>query len=507
MRRCSLLAGAAAALVLGCASLPPRIERPPSYAIDDDTGTALATLAAPALAAHKGASGYALLDDDRQAATVRMVLAEVAARTIDVQTYGWSGDVIGRVLWSQLTRAAERGVRVRILVDDMMFDGQRSRLPERPNLEVRVFNPLPGRRLFRVLELARHFAVLNRRMHNKLFIVDDAAVIVGGRNIGDEYFGLDDGHVFHDLDVLSIGPVVQQASSAFDEYWNSRWAWPIAALVRRTREAEARLERHMRAAALESIARYPYPLDLGEAKSLALLAELREHMSWGPGEVLYDSPARMAGEDGDDSAPARAMGALEALARREVVVESAYFVPHPDLPGVRALRRRGVTVRVLTNSLDSTDHVSVHVGYQRTRRSLVESGVELYELRPDAAIGARQHARPSRRGTVTLHAKVAVLDREWVVIGSRNLDPRSRYLDTEVVLAAHSPALAQRTLAAIAPDFALDSAWRVALGDRGGVVWIAREHGRIERSGFEPASLLRSLSVIVLSLLPLEDLI
>src|SRR5579883_1435894 len=226
-RRQRIAASALAVLLAGCAALPPLSPRPPCHALADTDGTALARLFAAARAAHPGESGYALFDDGRASATTRFDLAAVAERSIDLQTFAWSDDVMGGATWSALLGAAARGVRVRVLVDDVALDG-RARLPCRPNLEIRVINPFAQRR-FRLFELLRRFATLDRRMHNKLYVVDGQVAFVGGRNVGDAYFGLGRRYNYRDLDVATVGPVVAQAEAAFDAYWNSARAYPASA--------------------------------------------------------------------------------------------------------------------------------------------------------------------------------------------------------------------------------------------------------------------------------------
>jgi putative cardiolipin synthase len=501
-----LLAGVVAGLA-GCAALPKVVDRPQSRALDDTDSTALGRLYWDAETSHAGESGFVLLEDGRRSATARVALIDIAERTIDVQTFTWNRDVIGRVFWSRLFRAAERGVRVRVLVDDLEMDDGHFGPPTPANFEVRVFNPFAQRKLFRFLELLRRFATLNRRMHNKLFIVDNQVAFVGGRNVGDEYFGLARSYNFRDLDVMAVGPVVAQASNAFDEYWNSPWAFPVSAFEKISPAETARRKERMHAALMESTLQYPYPLDLPPAEIFSLLGALRDELCWGAGEVLWDPPSKLLARHDGDGPPGLKMLELGGQARREVVIESAYFVPRLDLLGIRAIARRGVDVHILTNSLDSTDRVTVHAGYQRVRRSLIDSGVKLHELRPDAAIRRLHIFSPSRDSRLGLHAKVAIFDRETLLIGSLNLDPRSHYLDTEVVLVAHCPRLAERAFALVAPDFDPGNSYFVTVGPNGGLEWIDRESGSLHRSGFEPHVFLRKLEVILLALLPIDSLI
>lgn len=487
------------ALAAGCATLPPYVQRTPSYALPAPVDGELTRLLRPLSGLHPGETGFLPLSDGREALACRIALADLASSSIDVQTFLWPGDRVGAALWQHLTRAADRGVRVRILVDDNgRHDGNLLALAH-PNIEVRFFNPWAARRLGRVLELLRRFDVLDHRMHNKLFIVDDAALLVGGRNVAAEYFGLSDGYNFRDLELLVVGAVLGEASAAFDDYWNSRWAYPASSLAPRPSAAAGAIGGQ---AAVEAGVRGE------EARAaVARFQRLRDGMMWGRGDLLWDLPDdKITAADGEArSPPLHAMRELMAGARRGIVIEAAYFAPDPELSGLREARLRGVSVALLTNSLATTNHVSVHAAYAPLRPSLLRYGVDLYELRPDAAMRSRFVTEPSPRARLGLHTKVAVFDGETVATGSFNLDPRSASLNTEVILVARCPALARAVLSLLAPDFGPANAWRLGVGPRGGVVWHLAEGTHDRVTGFEPAGLVRKVELLLLSLLPLRD--
>jgi putative cardiolipin synthase len=467
--------------------------------------SALGQLLAPALDAHPGETGMVPLDTGRESLVARIALCDLAERSIDVQTFDWGGDTVGRVVWDHLRRAADRGVRVRILVDDVHLGGRHVRMLTHKNIEVRSVNPFGRREGGRVLELLHRFGRLDHRMHNKLFIVDNQVAFVGGRNLADEYFGVSERFNYRDLDVLAIGPAVAQTEEAFDAYWGSPLAIPNTLLGRSTPEERARALATLEEKIVEARRSCPYPLALRRDETLARLDALLPRMSWGVARVVWDDPARLAGTGRlPPGGPNLALEQLLRDAQREIVAEAAYFVPDPSLARVAPVLQRGVLVRILTNSLPSTDLVPVHAHYAATRLPLLSLGAELYELRPDAAMRALHVADQARPARLGLHAKVTIFDRRTVFIGSFNLDPRSRALNTEVVLIAESPALAEQILAQIDRDLAPENSWSLAIGDHGGLIWQgagAPEH----HDGFQPGGAWRQFQDVVFSLLPVRE--
>jgi putative cardiolipin synthase len=526
LRRCLVLM-LAALFLARCASLPEEVSRPESRALTDTGDTPLGRALAPQLARHAPHSGAFPLDSGLDAFVARMVLVEAAARSLDLQYYIWHGDASGRLLMHAVRRAADRGVRVRLLLDDIgtaANDDHLLAIDAHPNIEVRLFNPLAqrsARGLGMLLDLGR----VNRRMHSKSFTADSQATIVGGRNVGDEYFAAREDVQMRDFDVIAVGPVVAEASAAFDLYWNSSQVYPIGALVSRrplpqeVSAAGARLDEFVNT---QREGRY-----LQALRNSGLAAKLRStelDFFWGAARIAFDEPGKIAREPGgqaQDLLP-QLQGAVTAPAS-ELLVISPYFVPGDA--GVAALgqmRAKGVTVRVITNSLAATDVVSVHSGYQRYREALLAAGIEIYELKPNAAQKEDEAAwqREARAGAAhgvsgssraALHAKTLVVDRRTLFVGSMNLDPRSVFLNTEIGVILDMPALARKLAGQLEPQLR-ESAYRLALvpdGAQGSGVrleWIALEATGEVRYASEPAaSLWRRLAAGFLSLLPIES--
>jgi putative cardiolipin synthase len=416
------------------------------------------------LAARPGQSACVLIDEGPAALMLRSVLADQAQRTIDVQTYLYDDDAAGIVLMDRLRLAAERGVRVRLLIDD---NGLRTDdclpllLDSLPNAEVRVFNPFKLRpRWTRPLQLPFEFRRLNHRMHNKLYVVDGAATIIGGRNIGGHYFEAHEQANFTDLDVLLVGPVAREAQQCFERYWSSELSVPLDVAMgkRDAGISRERLERYVKAARFMQL-QDMYRLDSG---GLAEALQRGPHkVHWATTRIVADDPRK---------ASARRMRQvrqvmIDALhetfdcAQREVMAATAYFVP--GRRGARdliRLRRRGVRVRILTNSLASNDVPTVHAGYTKYRRTLLRAGVELYEYQ---RFGSRRHRHYRASASNALHAKTIVVDRKLAWIGSFNLDPRSARLNTEMAVLLDSPALAEDLASRMERDLAPDRSWRV----------------------------------------------
>ncbi len=488
--------------------LPRHIARPPSTAIAAGD-TTLARALAAASAAHPAESGFLLFNRGEGAIQARVALTELAQATLDAQYFEWAGDTLGRVLLERVIAAADRGVRVRLLVDDYNTKGHDlgfEALDAHPNIEVRVFNPFVRGRL-RLPQFVGRWTELNHRMHNKMFIVDGAAAVVGGRNLTDDYFGLGRTLDFRDFDLLAVGAVVPAAERAFDQYWNSEWAYPITAL-RKARSlddlARARARFAGRVAVDRAIFPYPLPRDAGEA--LAALTSLRDRVVWAPAEVVWDDPRRMAQPvRGEVTAVGRTLVALARQARSEIIGENAYLVPHEDLGLVRELVARGVRLQLLTNSLASTDVVAVNAAYAKSRPALTDLGVALYEMKPWAASRALYLADPSSPAHLALHGKAAVFDRAVVFLGSFNLDPRSMYLDTEAVFVVHSPALAREVLDAFAPDFDAANAWHIGrvVGKRA-AAWLTEHGSRADVEPHDPASAWRRMVRSLAGLLPVR---
>ena len=430
----------------GCAVLPSQVERPASFARLDVADTTLARIAAGSTPADgQELSGFRLLPDGAQALDARLALIRRAERTIDVQYYLIANDRTGLEFLSELERAAARGVRVRILVDDLYATGEDALfagVAQHDGIEVRMFNPLPVRAggIAERIALSLHeFSRINHRMHNKLFIADGSYAVTGGRNIADAYFDRSGGANFIDMDLLAAGPVVAQLATVFDRYWNSELAYPVLSLTGARPAAPA---------TPLPPATAPAETDTATASTLAAeLASGRLELVRGSAEVFADAPEKA---DGDATAPTVAQAHLALLesSASQVLLASPYFVPGAAAMQTLAdLRGRDVEISVLTNSFATTDEPLVHLGYARHREALLSAGVDLHELIASGAptgetttsLGSSGHGPSLGR----LHTKLTVIDGQKVFLGSMNMDARSAGLNTEAAIVIHSAPLAR----------------------------------------------------------------
>jgi putative cardiolipin synthase len=431
---------AALALLLigGCATLPENFQRLESYAYTDTDDTRLGKARRDEKLAHPGQSGFFLLGRGLDAFVARALLAHVAEQTIDAQYYLFHNDLTGRLFMDQLLKAADRGVRVRLLVDDMDLGGRdlgAAALDSHPNMEVRIFNPF-SRKTSRISQFVTRLGSVTRRMHNKSFTVDNQATILGGRNIGNEYFEADPDLAFADLDVLAIGPVVKEVSASFDQYWNSELAYP--ALVLKGEPPTPEKIGQMRQQLTEYVAQQADSPYLQALRNSDLANNLRKNnmrFYWGEAEAVYDQPEKLLHDFGKTEyhlAPKLAPY-LKGI-REELIIFSPYFVPGKEGTAfLRQLSERGVRVRILTNSLSSTDVGIVHAGYAKYREDLLRAGVELYEMNKKISKDTRKEKKGKYGSSkASLHAKSFVFDRKQVFIGSLNLDPRAVYHNTEI---------------------------------------------------------------------------
>jgi len=437
-----------AALVAGCASLPPPKDRLETTVLSDTTRTRIGRAIAAGIAANPDKAGIYRLPEPRDAFAARILLAEAAEKSLDVQYFIWHGDRVGYLLFQALWQAAERGVRVRLLLDDLNTKGLDSTiaaLDAHPNIEVRLYNPVVNRDN-RGLNFLTDFSRVNRRMHNKSFTADNQATIVGGRNIADEYFGAGAGLTFADLDVLAAGPAVSEVSRQFDVYWNSGSAYPASAFVGpATADDISQLQAKFVAtrAEPESVA---YLESIRTTAVMRDLLDRRLPLEWAATEVVYDDPAKTLDTEGRKDVLLlpelmRTMGRPE----KQLDIVSPYFVPGDGgTELLAAAARRGVTVRILTNSLAASDAKSVHSGYAKRRRELLQAGVRLYEIKPAASKQADGSASRFGSGSSSgLHAKTLAVDSQRIFVGSFNFDQRSTHLNTEMGVVLSNPVLAQ----------------------------------------------------------------
>jgi putative cardiolipin synthase len=482
--------------------------------LDERDGLTVDALVATLKGAAAGQSGFKLLTLGGEAFLALAVLAARAQRTLDLQYYIFRADTTGSLLSAIVLRAADRGVRVRMLVDGFNLIGrdyQAAVLNTHPNVELRLFNPLAGHAggpFRRLLGLVTEPERANRRMHNKVFIADGRLVVLGGRNVGDRYFGASDEVGFGDMDVLCAGAVVADICASFDGFWRNRAAKTLQSVGIKSRSmAEFGRFRHRISHLRKRQRDSAFAMRLADTKLAQELTEASLDLTWASARLIVDLPDKVAGIRQERFSPLDQLTELAKGAKRELLLVSPYFIPGDrGMSLLAALRARGIKIRLISNSLASTDVIAVHAAYRRYRYALLKIGVEIYELRslPSQA-GKRKELFASSRAS--LHAKVYVLDQARAVIGSLNLDPRSMFLNTEIGVLIHSVVLAGE----LADHFDLlvspDYSYRVCLQDGSEkVMWMDRQDEITTEFFREPgASLWRRLGAFVFQWLPIED--
>lgn len=463
------------------------------------------------LSTHTGKSGIYPLANGRDAFLARLALVESAQYSLDLQYYIWHDDISGRLLAQSLYKAAERGVRVRLLLDDHTMagmDAMIATLNQHPNIEVRLFNPYMQRG-FRPLGYLSDFFRLNRRMHNKSLTADSLVSVVGGRNVGDEYFGATDGVLFADLDVAGVGDVAQKVSAEFDQYWNSEVCFPAETILGAEHDK------------LAQSGQFPTQFTGDDASNgyLKLLAEssfaryLREGglpLIWATTEVVSDLPEKALGNhEKKNNLFQKHIAPLMAKTEKELLLVSPYFVPTKQGEAfLSGIAKQGRSVHVLTNTLQANDVAVVHAGYIKHRQALLENGVKLYELKPESTIKTSKIKNMYSGSGASLHAKTFAVDGRYLYVGSFNFDPRSADLNTEMGVIIDNAELAGQLRMVLEAD-QLHHAYAVSLNENGKAVWKTRgDDGELHSSDKEPeASLFRRVQVWVASRLPIDWLL
>ena len=490
-------------------AVPPTAGRPLETALPFDGTTTLGPRAAEALAAHPGQSGVVALPDGRGALIGRLELAAGAERSIDAMYYIWHDDESGLLLLDTLRDAAERGVRVRLLLDDngiAGMDDTLAALNAMENFSIRLFNPSTVRNP-KMLGYALYPLRMNRRMHNKAFIVDGAAAIVGGRNIGNEYFAFGEEPSYLDLDVLGVGAVVTDTEAIFDEYWNSA---PVLALEQ-VIEGAGDLTDFEAAVAAAKDSDGAVELDAGNARGPAgrMVRGGAPPMEWTDVSVVADNPDKGMGKVDRDQLMIARLGKILGEVEARLQLVSAYFVPGPRGSEFFAdLARAGVEVSILTNSWEATDVPMVHAGYVKYRRDLLEAGVRLYELKPVAGMPQGHDVLgPMGSSGASLHAKTFAADDARVFIGSFNFDPRSAALNCEMGFLIDSPTIAGAMSNTLLNGMARRSFQPVLQGHD--MVWQdPQPDGSVKEIDHEPSlGFGDRIAVYVLNLLPIEWLL
>jgi putative cardiolipin synthase len=511
----------------GCASLPPGSDfaKTTSSAYPQAELTRFGRQFAAATRKHEGTSGFRLLTVGVDGFLTRLQMVNLAERTIDIQYFIFRADDTGQLLTEAVLRAADRGVRVRVLVDDgetIAGDDQLVALDAHPRIEVRIFNPFVYRghsTFLRALEFTMSNARLDYRMHNKLMVVDNAIALVGGRNVGDEYFQVDPDSQVADEEVLAAGPVVKELSATFDMFWRSDMAIPVRALAEGT-SSDAALAAYRKVLDGHRQQAHRDGTDLtrriASGEPLAGFTSGRLPLVWAHARLVYDSPDKKRVANGEMVGRLMHRPVAEAAAgvQSELLMITPYFIPGAaGMQMFGELRKRNVRVSVLTNSLESATVLLAQSGYMGYRVPLLEEGVEIHEVRSllGNARGSGETKNMSRYGNYSLHAKVFIFDRRSLFIGSMNFDQRSAHLNTEIGLIIDSPELAQQAAARFKAMTSPPNSYQLALLPRDGarspgLVWRTEEGGRVVEYDTEPArSQGQILEVELLSLLPLDD--
>ena len=500
----------------GCASLPENNNRQASYALTDTDDTTFGHLSAKRIQTEgQGQDGFLLLGSGLDAFVARAILTHHAERSIDLQYYLYHSDLVGYLFLDLLVKAAERGVRVRLLVDDMDLEGRDAgliALDSHPNIEMRVFNPF-DRQLGRLSQYVSGFGSVTRRMHNKSFTVDNQVTVVGGRNIGNEYFDADPTLEFADLDVMAIGGVVKDVSHSFDLYWNSELSYPATTLIdEHPSEEDIKAMYRDLAEYAEQQKDSDYMNALQGSNLAHRMREKKVEYIYGNAVVVYDLPEKISSDR--DATELHLMTQLEPYfegIKSELIIFSPYFVPGKEgVEFFKSLTEKGVRVKILTNSLASNDVSIVHAGYSKYRKALLRAGVELYEM--DKKLTRNQ--RKEKKGVggsskASLHAKSFVLDREKVFIGSLNLDPRSFYENSEIGVIIESSEMA----AAMAEKFDQNidkDTFRLELvtdeEDNEYILWHGHEDGEKVTFEVDPyTSIWRRMGVGFMRIMPIES--
>jgi putative cardiolipin synthase len=514
------------ALLAGCATLPPGSDYPktPSSALAQPEQTRFGRQFTDAAREHGGNSGFRMLATGVDGFLSRVQMINAAERTLDLQYFIFRADETGQLVTEAALRAADRGVRVRVLIDDsetLAGDDQLEALDAHPQIEVRLFNPFAYRghiKFFHALEFTLSNSRLDYRMHNKLMVVDNSIALIGGRNISDQYFQVDPQWQVADDDVFAAGPIVKELSATFDEFWNSAIAIPVRALAKGTTSDAAlvkyrrSLYEHRQQVKADGT---DYASRVATGEPLAGMLSGSLPLVWAHAQLVYDSPEKKRVEKGEmvGKLMHRPVAKAVAAVQSELLMVTPYFIPgNEGMQLFGDLRKRDVRVRVLTNSLESANVLAAHSGYMHYRRPLLEQGVELYEVRSllGNARGSGETAQMTRYGNYSIHAKLFVFDRQRLFIGSMNFDQRSMHLNTEIGLIIDSAELAQQTAARFEAMVSPPNSYALALLPRGlgtppRLVWRTEEDGKAIEYDTEPArSDQQRAKARLLSLLPLD---
>ena len=417
-------------------------------------------------------SGFMLLERNDEALKWRLVLIDEAQHSLDVQYFLWYADDIGDLILKRCLDAAQRGVRVRLIADGLILIGEGksiAAIDTHPNIEVRIFNPLGQKRWQRSLKSHQTLERFNYRMHNKIIVADNRVTILGGRNLGNEYFGLNQKYNFLDLDVLGVGPAARQMSQIFDHFWNSKWVVPGYAYAHDVPEGYLQEEQQILAQRLEK-SKVLQQFSLKRQTWTDSLQTLIEKLQPGTSSKVFD----ILEDEAIEQRMATELPEFSKTAQKELLIINAYLIPDEEmLQEAGKLVEQGVKLRIFTNSLASQDVPAVNSHYGPYRKRILELGIELYELRHDAAIKSEVDTSPVVSGFVGLHAKGSTVDRSRTYIGSFNLDPRARDFNTEMGILIDSPELAEQLSLVIENLMKPENSWQVQLDENGKLIWVS----------------------------------
>jgi len=492
----------------GCSSLPSKVNHT-LEPVPERSASMLSTLTTSYTSAQKQQERTAILLQDTgwDALSQRLALIETAEQSIDIQYYIWNSDNSGHYLASRLKAAADRGVKVRVMLDDINLNERETLLiaiDSHPNISIRIFNPLPTRRgVAKWLSFLGDFSRLNRRMHNKSFTVDGAFSIVGGRNIGDEYFDLSQDINFKDRDVLVMGEVIPTIQQSFNDYWSSSWSYPVELLGT---EEPTEYSQKLIFSDVHTPKFEHYPtLPEGQTTAYRFISEVMEKLMWVNAQFIYDQPVpENANDTSKPKTTAKFLAELSSNATQEILIESAYLIfDDRQLQAHQESIRDGVQIKALTNSMASNDLVTNHSGYAGRREDMLEHGLQLFELKPDTSL-CNQSTKDIKKCAPTtaygLHAKSIVYDNKTAVVGSFNFNLRSTYLNTESLLIINNETVSQKLATEITLAMDDTNSWRLRLKN-GEVRWYSGE----ENWEHEPnTELIERMKSRLLQLLPIE---
>ncbi len=509
-------------LLSGCSSLPKNFDKSASYSQQSPGNSTLTAINRQLEADKTGKSAVSMLRNGMDAFLARALLAKAANDSLDIQYYIWRNDTTGKILTLLLLEAADRGVRVRLLLDDINTQGLDKTLlalNQHKNIQVRLYNPFTNR-TNRLWNLLTDFSRLNHRMHNKLFISDSSIAIVGGRNIGDEYFQASSTVEFDDADVLTIGPVIKQARTAFDHYWNSNIVFPVDAIANDAIASNAnnnfdldtlKIElQHFRSTQQDS----EYAKELQQSQLLDNLLNNNLAWHWGDAKLLYDHIDKNKYQKDPQKIIAQNLAKELETLTHELIIISPYFVPGEILLEQFAhLRKQGVEIVIVTNSLKATDVPMVHAGYQKYRRTLLQQGIKLYETKSRMAdSNNKNYIQFTSSAKNSLHAKAYIFDKKKLFIGSLNLDPRSIHINTEVGILFENETLARqasKNVSSALKDYAYKLNLEQSTSDiqpQDKIVWIEHSGDITSKHAHEPGvGPLKAIFMLLLSLLPIEE--